>query len=166
MGNKEENEMSNSFIKNDQRVTTIIKERLKINGGKSRMQMLKGEDMEIYLSENNGGVIASGYPSLTMKWEMFEEIVKKASLLGGIMYRGDAGAQAGARIGNEALPLDSIDAFISTKYFNRRVGDTTTRRSTYFASVLDWAGIAKNFKSQGRGGYIKLEPDFLNYAKE
>lgn len=166
IGNNEDNEMRDIFKREDQKVTKIIKEKLKSNGGKGTMSMLKGEDMDIYLSADNEGVIASGYPILTMKWGMFEEIVKKASLLGGNMLRGDAGSQAGAKIGSEDLPLDSIDAFVSMKYFNRQKGETTTRRSTYFAAVLDWAGIATNCRSRGQGGYIELEPDFLDYGKE
>ena len=86
--------------------------------------------------------------------------LNKANELGGTMYRGDSAAQNGAKIGSDKLPLDTIDAFISLEFYGANIGNTTTRRSTYYSAILAWAGIVDNYRSKGKGGYIVVKPEF------
>ena len=127
---------------------------LNAHNGQAACSMLRGNDMRIWLNEN--GVIPEGFPALICKWEVFDAIVEKARQLGGKMYRGDGEAQRGERIGSDHFSLNTIDAFISVNFYGSHIGDTTLRRSTYYAAILKWAGICDNCRSDGNGGYIRL----------
>ena len=129
-------------------------------GGKAKMPMLKGEPLDIWVAASGDGVENSGYANLICEWRILEAIVKKANELGGIMYKGDTAAQSGAKIGSEKFPLDTIDAFIALEFYGGNIGATTTRRSTYYAAILAWAGIVENHRSQGKGGYIIVKPEY------
>lgn len=123
-------------------------------GGKAKCKMLRGEPLTIWLTKE--GVRNSGFPDLVCEWHVFDAIVEKARELGGKMYRGDGGAQAGAKIGSPRLPLDTIDSFISLNFYGKKVGESTLRRSTYYSAILSWAGVCMNHRSDGKGGYIEL----------
>ena len=135
-----------------------IIERLSRNGGIAECRMLRGEPLKIWLTKE--GVRNSGFPDLVCEWRILDAIVEKARALGGKMYRGDGASQNGAKIGSKELPLDTIDAFISVEFYGNQVGRSTLRRSTYFAAILAWAEICKNMRSDGKGGYIILYPEW------
>lgn len=123
-------------------------------GGIADCPMMRGEPIKIWMTKD--GVRNSALPSLLCTWQQFDEILDKAISLGGIMYRGDTAAQAGARIGSKELPLDTMESFIAMQYFGRKEGETTVRRSTYYAAIMNWAGICDNCRSNGNGGYISV----------
>ena len=162
LGNKEEIEMSeyveNVSLNNVGKASQRIIEKFSECGGVSLCDMIKGDPLKIWLTAD--GVKNSGFPQLVCEWAILDAIVDKAKELGGRMYRGDSAAQNGAKIGSEALPLDTIDSFISIKYYGKKEGESTLRRSTYYAAILAWAGICKNYRSNGMGGYIELNPQY------
>ena len=119
--------------------------------------MLRGKPLKIWLTRE--GVKNSGFPDLICEWKVFDAIIEKAKELGGKMYRGDSAAQNGEKVGSEKLPLDTIDSFISIRFYDNCIGKATTRRSTYYAAILAWAGICENKRSDGSGGYIVLLSD-------
>lgn len=135
----------------------IIREKLTRDGGKSQHIMLNGGVMELWLSENKTDIINSRYPSLKCEFRILYAIYEKALSLGGEMYLGASSAQNGQRIGSDGLSIDTIDGFISTEFYGKSIGDTTLRRSTYYAAILDWAGIAINH----RGGFITIKKEFV-----
>ncbi len=135
-------------------------------GGEALMPVLKGSPVPFRLSVNKDGVESDGLRGVVLKWEIFDAIVKKAISLGGKMYRGDSAAQNGARIGSDGLSLDTIDGFISTEFYGAKIGDTTLRRSTYYSGILAWANIVVNHRSEGRGGFITVNKEFINDDKE
>lgn len=143
-------------------IVKVIQDKFLECGGKSKMPMLKGEPLDIWVESCGKGIENSGFTALVCEWHILEAIVKKANELGGIMYRGDAAAQSGAKIGSEELPIDTIDAFISLEFYGGSIGGSTLRRSTYYAAILAWAGIVENHRSKGKGGYIVVKPDFRN----
>ena len=153
---KEENKMriveSLEINEKEEKPSSIIIRKMNERNGTAFCKMLKGDEIEIRLTEK--GVHPVSFPGFVCEWEIFDAIMEKAKELGGKMYRGDAGAQGGAKIGSRELPVDSIDGFISLRYYGREVGDTTTRRSTYYAAILAWAGLCENCRSDGNGGYI------------
>lgn len=144
----------------ESRITNVILDKFLECGGKAKMPMLKGEPLDIWVAASGKGIENSGFTALVCEWHILEAIVKKANKLGGIMYKGDAAAQSGAKIGSDELPLDTIDAFISTEFYGGTIGRSTLRRSTYYAAILAWAGIVENHKSKGKGGYIVVKPEF------
>ena len=133
--------------------------RLNESGGTAKCKMLRGEPITIWLT--NDGVKNSGYPDLLCEWKIFDAILAKAVALGGKMYRGDSAAQSGAKIGTPGLEEDTIDGFISLNFHDKHIGDTTLRRSTYYAAIMDWAGICENHRSEGKGGYILIKDAWL-----
>ena len=138
----------------DDRPSAVIIRQMNQMNGRAFCKMLKGDPIEIRLTKS--GVHPVSFPDFICKWEVFDAIMEKAEELGGKMYRGDAGAQKGAKIGSAELPKDSIDGFIALKFYGGEIGKATTRRSTYYAAILDWAGLCENCRSDGSGGYIKL----------
>ncbi len=147
---------------NGSKVIQTLQEKIIECGGQALMPVLKGEPVPFWLSSTKGGLESKGLRGVVLEWRIFDAIVKKAISLGGKMYRGDSAAQSGAKIGSDDLPLDTIDGFIATEFYGAHIGDTTLRRSTYYAGILDWAGIARNHRSQGQGGFITIAPEFMN----
>ena len=84
-------------------VVKIIQEKLLECGGKSKMPMLKGDPLDIWVTSSGKGIANSGFVDFICEWHILEAIVRKANELGGIMYRGDAAAQNGAKIGSDEL---------------------------------------------------------------
>lgn len=125
------------------------------------MPVLRGNPVPFWISPANDGFISEGLRGVVLEWRIFDAIVKKAIALGGKMYRGDSAAHNGAKIGSDELPLDTIDGFISTEFYGSQIGSSTMRRSTYYSGILDWAGIAVNHRSNGHGGYITINPEYL-----
>lgn len=159
---KENVDMGFFAKKKETGIIKVIQDKFLECGGKSKMPMLKGAPLDIWVASTGNGVENSGYTTLVCEWHILEAIVKKANELGGIMYRGDAAAQNGAKIGSEELPLNTIDAFISLEFYGGSIGASTTRRSTYYSAILAWAGIVENYRSKGKGGYIVVKPEFKN----
>ena len=85
--------------KNQTGIIKVIQDKFIECGGKSKMQMLKGDPLDIWVASSGEGILNSGYKNLVCEWYILEAIVKKANELGGIMYRGDSAAQNGAKIG-------------------------------------------------------------------
>lgn len=159
--NENLNNIANLKIKdNESKVIKRLKEKMIKCNGKTFMQMLRGNPIEIWISNNGNGIVTASLPNIILKWEIFDAIINKANSLGGIMFKGDSAAQNGAKIGSNELALNCIDSFISLKYYNAKIGDTTLRRSTYFSAILAWAGIVENKRSKGNGGYIIVNNEF------
>ena len=152
--------MEFSIQKEDTKIVKAIKDKFLQCGRIAKMPMLKGEPLDIWIASSGKGVENSGFPALVCEWNILESIVEKANELGGIMYRGDAAAQKGAKIGSPDLSLDTIEAFVSIEFYGGKVGASTTRRSTYYSAILAWAGIVENHRSKGKGGYITVKPEF------
>ena len=153
-------------MSNGSKVIRTLQDKIIACGGQALMPVLKGEPVPFWISSTKGGLESKGLRGVVLEWRIFDAIVKKAISLGGKIYRGDSAAQSGATIGSDDLPLDTIDGFISTEFYGARIGDTTLRRSTYYSGILDWAGIAVNHRSQGRGGFITINHEFMNGDNE
>lgn len=157
---KENVDMKFFTKKQDSKVIKAIQDKFLACGGAAKMPMLKGAPLDIWVLSSGEGIGNSGFSALICEWDILDAIVKKANELGGRMYRGDTAAQSGAKIGSSEFPLNTIDAFIALEFYNGRVGESTTRRSTYYAAILAWAGIVENHRSTGQGGYITVKPEF------
>ena len=160
--------VNNSKVENlavngeDSNVIRKLKEKIIESGGKAFMPVLKGDPVPFWLSSTERGFESAGLKGVVLEWEIFDAIVNKANSLGGKMYRGDSAAQNGAKIGSEELSDSTIDGFISLEFYGAKIGNTALRRSTYYAGILAWAGIVTNHRSQGKGGYITVNKEYLN----
>ena len=159
---KEDYNMDLLTKNNDSEIVRKIKEKMQKCNGRSKMPMLRGEPLDIWVTSSGEGIGNSGFPDLVCEWHILDAIVKKAKELGGTMYKGDSASQSGAKIGSTELLVDTIDAFISLEFYGASIGASTLRRSTYYAAILAWAGIVDNCRSKGKGGYIVVKPQFNN----
>lgn len=148
-------------FKKGKQVSVIIKERLKNCGGKALMPTLKGANIAFWFSPTGMGIETDKLSGYILEWEHFDEIVKKANVLGGTMYRGDALAQAGGKLG-EDVPYDCMEGFIAGELLFTEDGVSVTRRSTYYSGVLSWAGIVSMHRSQGKGSFITVNAKYRN----
>jgi hypothetical protein len=73
-----------------------------------------------------------------LPWKVFEEAVDLMVRKGGRAERGDA---MSSRLGEEGLPLDSIEGHIAHVVYGKQEGDSVFRRISPIAAILVWAGI-------------------------
>ena len=154
------------FIKNKASVIDILKKKIE-KYGPNKIELhtsLRKLKVPTYFwkAPDGSGIKTNKLPlSNTLKWEVFEGIVKKANSLGGKMYRGDSVARSGGKLGEE-LTEDMIDGFVPLIFEGANYGDTTLSRSTYFSGILAWAGIVTIHKSSGDGSYITVNKEYRN----
>ncbi|MCJ7435841.1 MAG: hypothetical protein MUO77_20365 [Anaerolineales bacterium] len=73
-----------------------------------------------------------------LPWNVFEQTVDLMVRKGGRAERGDA---MNSRLGEEGLPLDSIEGHIAHVVYGKQEGDSIFRRISPIAAILVWAGI-------------------------
>ena len=147
------------FVKKENQISSIIKEKLKANNGKALMPTLRGAPIAFWVSPTGMGIETDKLSGYILEWKHFDEIIKKANLLGGKMYRGDVMAMNGGKLGEE-ISYDSMEGFIAGELLYILDGTKITRRSTYYSGILAWAGIVTIHRSQGRGSYITVNPKY------
>lgn len=149
------------FLKKENQISSIVKEKLKESGGKALMPTLRGSPIAFWTSATGVGIEIDKLPGYILQWEHFDEIVKKAISLGGKMYRGDALAQKGEKLG-EQISYDCMEGFIASELLHIESGTSVTRRSTYYSGILAWAGIITIHRSQGNGSFITVNSKYRN----
>jgi endonuclease III len=88
------------------------------------------------------GVIVDDLGSQSLlPWIVFEEVVNILNIKGGHAKRGDA---MNSRLGDEGLPLDSIEGHIAHVVYGKQIGDSVFRRISPIAAILVWAGICED----------------------
>ena len=149
------------FFKKEKQISNIIKEKLKASNGKALMPTLRGAPIAFWISSTGMGIETDKLPSYILEWEHFDQIVKKANILGGKMYRADIIAMNSGKLGEE-ISHDSMEGFIASELLYILDGTKITRRSTYYSGVLAWAGIITIHRSQGNGSYITVNTKYRN----
>ena len=145
--------------RNEGVIGSAIKEKMEKSGeAKFVMPTLKKLKVptHFWASEDGEGILTDKLSRyVVLKWEHFDAIVKKANSLGGRIYRGDDVAQSGGRLGAD-ISENTIEGYVSMVCDKLPYGEKVTRRSTYYAGILAWAGIAEMHRSEGRGSYISI----------
>ena len=147
-------------------IINVLKKKIAAQGS-DKIQLLNSlrslkRPTYFWLAPDDSGIKTNKLPEYcTLKWEIFEAIVKKANSLGGIMYRGDVITRNGGRLGEE-LTEDMIDGFIPLNFEGANYGDTVLSRSTYYSGILEWAGVVTIHKSTGKGSYITVNQEYRN----
>ena len=89
-----------NFFKHKTTISNEIYKKLKECGGCAAMPSLRSATIEFRLSSTGKGIETDKLPNYVLEWNHFDEIVKKANSLGGIMYRGDnVVQQSGSKLG-------------------------------------------------------------------
>ncbi|OGI50152.1 MAG: hypothetical protein A2W42_03060 [Candidatus Muproteobacteria bacterium RIFCSPHIGHO2_01_60_12] len=117
----------------------IIKRRFAEIGHKETIPLLKGGHFIAELTHEGVSVDNLGNQPL-LPWAVFQEAVCVLIQNDGHAERGDA---MGSKLGDEGLPLDSIEGHIAQVVYGKRPGETVFRRITPIACILIWAGICE-----------------------
>jgi len=80
-----------------------------------------------------------------LPWAAFEEAVSLLAEEDGKARTGDA---MKSKLGDDGLPLNSIEGRVAHRVYGRRLGDSVFRRITPIAGTLVWAGICR--RERGR----------------
>lgn len=142
-----------------ERIIEKIKEKIIQCDGEAYMPVLRGLPIYFWMSPTGNGLEVEQLNDYVLTWDEFAEIVVKANELGGKMYRGDALAQGGGKLGYD-IPYECMEGFIAKELLHTADGTSVTRRSTYYAGILAWAGIVTIHKSQGNGSFITVNSEY------
>lgn len=163
---KEENDITNKKQVNlysdngESFVVKRIKEKLDLCKGKANIKLFRGDTCEIsYDSEGKGLVSPKIPPKDQLIWAAFDAAVEIVINNGGKAEKGSARSK-GARLGNEKLPLNSVEGYIAYKVHGAKEGDSAFGPGFVICAVLDWAGICKNER-----GFLSINPEFLSEIK-
>lgn len=75
-----------------------------------------------------------------LPWSVFDETLILLTANNGRVLRGDA---MNFRLGEEGLPIDSVEGHVAYHVYGKQLGDAVFRRITPIANVLIWAGVCK-----------------------
>jgi hypothetical protein len=105
-----------------------------------RIPLLRGG---IFWAElTDGGIQVSNlHNEPLLPWTAFEETVRLLVWKGGRAIRGNA---TEGKLGEEALPLDSVEGHVAQVVYGKRPGDSILRRITPIACILIWAAVRLN----------------------
>lgn len=155
---KERSGVSLSNFEN--RISSVIKEKIKACGGHASMPALRGPSIDFQISSTGMGIETDKLPHYILEWEHFDKIITKANSLGGKMYRGDNLAQqSGSKLGYE-ISHDCMEGFVASELLGTEDGNAITRRSTYYSGILAWAEIVALHRSQGQGSFITVNEKY------
>ena len=86
-----------------------------------------------------------------LKWEVFEKTIELLEASGGKAIKGDAMSK-NSRLGEELLPINSVEGYIAYEVYKNSIGSSVFRRISPISAILAWVGLCEN----GRG-YLKLK---------
>lgn len=117
----------------------VIRRKLAAAGGSAKIPKLRGAPFTAQLTDDGVRVDNLGtQPDLP--WAVFREAVALLIRNGGQASRGDA---MQGKLGDERLPLNSVEGHIAHAVYGRRLGDSVFRRITPIVCVLIWAGLCE-----------------------
>lgn len=126
-------------------ISNIIKEKLVHNGGKVDISLLKGnKSFQVQLTDD--GLLVDNLNSEPfLSWEVFEKAVELLEQEGGNALKGDA---MGSKLGEDGLPINSIEGYIAKEVYGKELGDSVFRRISPIVNILIWAGVCENGKGK------------------
>jgi len=118
----------------------IIKKKITDQGGSVIIPNQRGGYFNAKLVE--GGIEVDNLGNQPfLPWCVFQEAVCILIRNQGVAKRGDA---MNARLGDEGLPLDSVEGHIALVVYRKDIGDSVFRRITPIACILKWSGICRS----------------------
>ncbi|MCQ2016031.1 hypothetical protein [Clostridium butyricum] len=125
-------------------VSSIIRDKLILNGGKAKVKLLRGDKYFNITLTNEGILVDNLYKEPLLEWKVFEKTIELLESKGGCAIKGDAMAY---KLGDGNLVIDSIEGYIAKEVYNKEIGDSVFRRITPIVNILIWAELCEN----GRG---------------
>ena len=105
-----------------------------------KIPLQNGRHFRVYLVKDGLEVDNLGIQPL-LSWEVFEETVNFLARKGGTAERGDTRK---AKLGDDGLPMDSIEGHIAHVVYGKQIGESVFRRISPIAAILVWAGICES----------------------
>lgn len=123
------------------KIISIIQEKLNASGGEVNIPLKNGRG-NFTVKLMPGGVEVSNLNTAPfLQWAVFAAAVEMLIHRGGSAKKGNA---MHFKLGEDGLPINSIEGYIASKVYNKNPGDWVFRRITPVAHILDWAGICEN----------------------
>ena len=128
----------------NERVSERLKELYKANGNKMVVTELRGNEREMYLS--NDGTYFYSYTGLIkggvkLKVDWFDGIVDFIKENGGRVKKGGC---RNDKVGYGKCTNDTLAYYVATNCFNKFDGESSLDPIFVISSILDTAGICKN----------------------
>jgi len=120
-------------------VIKIIRERFEEEGNPAIIPMQNGGHFIATLNDNGIKVSNLGNQPF-LPWSVFDNTLILLTANRGRALRGDA---MNFKLGEEGLPLDSVEGHVAHYVYGKQLEDSVFRRITPIAGILIWAGICK-----------------------
>jgi len=142
-----------NYNENEVRAADIIKQKLEFAGGKAKVSSISGKVYEIKAGIDGKSFLCDELPiNPPYEYRVFDVIVRLLIKKGG---RAEKGNGRNFKLGQSRCTVDTVVGAIGAYYAGRREGESVFDPVFVLASVLDWAGIAKNCR-----GYIELTKEY------
>lgn len=126
-------------------ISNLIKEKLEGKDGKAEITLLKA-NQSFKVELTSGGILVNNLNNEPfLAWAVFEKAIELLEREGGSALKGDA---MGSRLGEEGLPINSIEGYIAKEVYGKKTGDSVFRRISPIVNILIWAGVCKNDKGR------------------
>lgn len=130
-------------------IRNIIVRKLVELDGEVKIKLLRGEKyFEVKLLES-GVEVSNLNKNSFLEWKVFEKTIELLELNGGSIKKGNA---MHSKLGEKELSLDSIEGYIASEVYNKKIGESVFRRITPIVNILIWVGVCENKK-----GYLNLK---------
>ena len=142
-------------------VSKKIRDKLDLCGGKTIIKLFRGDSCEIGYDSNGNGLVSPKIPVPNqLTWEVFEAAVEVVINNGGKALKGSARSK-GARLGDEKLPMNSVEGYVAHKVHGVKEGESSFGPGFVICAILDWADICNNER-----GFLTIKPSFLMELKK
>jgi uncharacterized FlaG/YvyC family protein len=142
-------------------VVRKIKDKLDSCGGKATIKLFRGDSCEISYDFYKRGLSSPKIPMPEqLTWEVFNAAIEVVINNGGKALKGSARSK-GARLGNEKLPMSSVEGYIAHKVHDVKQGESSFGAGFVICAILEWAGICNN-----ELGFLTIKPSFLLELEE
>ncbi|OCA98716.1 nuclease-related domain-containing protein [Clostridium beijerinckii] len=154
-------DINRNYVSIGNLVTRKIREKLDESGGHASIKLFRGDSCEISYDSNKNGLVSPKIPVPDqLTWESFNAAVEVVINNGGKAPKGSARSK-GARLGNDKLPMNSVEGYVAHKVHGVKEGQSAFGPGFVIYAILDWAGICNNEK-----GFLTIKPSFLMELEE
>ncbi len=115
----------------------VIKQKFERTGHQVIIPLQKGHSFKAVMTDEGIMVDNLGNQPL-LPWIVFEDVIDLLVRVGG---RAENGNAMTCKLGDEGLPLDSIEGHVAHEIYGKEVGVSITRRISPISAVLVWAKL-------------------------
>jgi hypothetical protein len=117
----------------------VIKQEFEKIGHQVKIPLQKGRSFKAEMTDEGIMVDNLGGQPL-LPWIVFEEVIDLLVRMGG---RAENGNAMGCKLGDEGLPLESIEGHVAHEVYGKEIGISITRRISPISAILVWAGLCE-----------------------